>query len=102
MNLGKVIQATRIEKGFTQLRLSEEAGITRTYLSLIENGERLPSYGTLNRLAALLGKDVFSMFVEAELDKYDEDFELINGLTKIIESKDERKLEELKEFVKSL
>ncbi len=101
-NLGRVIQKTRIEKGVSQDNLSEEVGITRTFLSLIENGRRFPSYDTLTNITSILGKDLNSLLIEANLDSYDEDFQLVHLLTKLIESKDKKKLERLVDFVKSL
>lgn len=102
MNLGRVIRRVRIEKGISQEELSREVGITRTFLSLIENGERFPSYNTLSNIAHCLGKDPGSLIAEAELDSYDEDFKLVSFLTKLIESKDAEKLKKIVDFAKSL
>ena len=101
-NLGRVVKENRVKNAITQASLSEKAGITRTFLSLIETGERLPSYDTLNKIATLLDTNIYALVLEAKVDKYDEDFELVNQLTKLIETKDQEKLLKLTEFAKSL
>jgi transcriptional regulator with XRE-family HTH domain len=101
-NLGQVIQRARTEKGVSQEQLSSEAGITRTFLSLVENGKRLPSYDTLGRISSFLGKDSNQLLIEAKLDEHDEDFRLASLLMKLVESRDEEKLTRLAEFAKSL
>jgi transcriptional regulator with XRE-family HTH domain len=101
-NLGQVIQKARIEKGVSQEQLSNETGITRTFLSLVENGRRFPSYDTLRRISSFLGKDLNGLLIEAKLDDYDKDFRLTSLLMKLVESKDEEKLARLADFAESL
>jgi transcriptional regulator with XRE-family HTH domain len=101
-NLGQVIQRTRDEKGVSQEKLSKRTGITRTYLSLVENGKRFPSYDTLVRISSFLGKDLNGLLIEAKLDSYDKDFRLASLLMKLVESGDEEKLARLAEFAKTL
>ena len=101
-NLGQVIQKARIEKGVSQEQLSNETGITRTFLSLVENGRRFPSYDTLRRISSFLGKDLNGLLIRAKLDDYDKDFRLTSLLMKLVESKDEEKLARLADFAKSL
>ena len=101
-NLGQVIQRARVKKGVSQEQLSKETGITRTFLSLVENGKRFPSYDTLVRISSFLGKDLNGLLIEAKLDEYDKDFRLASLLMELIESKDEEKLARLADFAKSL
>jgi transcriptional regulator with XRE-family HTH domain len=101
-NLGQVIQRARNEKGVSQEELSRETGITRTFLSLLENGKRFPSYDTLAKISSSLGRDLNGLLVEAKLDKHDEDFRLASLLMKLVESKDEEKLAKLAELAESL
>jgi transcriptional regulator with XRE-family HTH domain len=101
-NLGQVIQRARVEKGVSQEQLSKEIGITRTFLSLIENGRRFPSYDTLERISSFLEKDLNELLIEAKLDDYDKDFRLASLLMKLVKSKDEEKLARLVDFAKSL
>lgn len=86
----------------SQEQLSKETGITRTFLSLVENGRRFPSYDTLGRISSFLGKDLNGLLIEAKLDDYDKDFRLTSLLMKLVESKDEEKLVRLVDFAKSL
>ncbi|KNF10065.1 putative transcriptional regulator [Gottschalkia purinilytica] len=52
--LGEVIKKRRIEKKLTQLKVSESTGISRNYISEIENGIYMPSVNTLFKLASFL------------------------------------------------
>lgn len=54
--IGRYIKRTREGRGFTQLRLSEESGVDRAYISQIESGRvALPSADLRRRIAAALG-----------------------------------------------
>lgn len=52
--VGKAVQAARLERGWSQSELAEEAGVSRPTVSRIELGEE-PSMRTARRLAAALG-----------------------------------------------
>ena len=45
--------ALRVKAGLSQRRAASRLGITYTYLSAIETGDRMPSSGLLGRLARL-------------------------------------------------
>lgn len=64
MELGERLRQARIDAGFSQRQLCGEE-ITRNMLSQIEHGTAKPSMGTLQYLAARLGKPV-SYFLEEE------------------------------------
>jgi transcriptional regulator with XRE-family HTH domain len=51
---GKVLRAVRKEAGLTQEELGLAAEVDRTFVSLIERGERQPTVRVLFRLAAAL------------------------------------------------
>lgn len=51
--MGK-IHDIRISRGMTQQELAELAGISRTGLSLIENGISIPKIDTLKKIASAL------------------------------------------------
>jgi len=55
MELGKAIQMCRKQRGYTQSKLAELAGITKTYLSAVERGKRQPNYETVNTVANAMG-----------------------------------------------
>jgi transcriptional regulator with XRE-family HTH domain len=101
-NLGRVIQRTRVEKGISQDCLSKHIGVTRTFLSLVENGRKFPSYDTLGKIASVLHEDVSSILIKANMNIYDEDFQLISLLSELIESQNDEKIKKLIEFAKSL
>lgn len=64
MELGEKLKQARLEAGLSQRQLCGDV-ITRNMLSQIENGSANPSMGTLNYLAARLGKPV-SFFLEED------------------------------------
>ncbi len=53
--LGRVLRALREGRGLTQERLALEAGYSRYYLGLLEQGARNASVLTLFRLGRVLG-----------------------------------------------
>lgn len=53
--LGKLVRKKRIEKSWTQEKLSSEAGINNRFLQKIEAGDRTPSLITIFKLASALG-----------------------------------------------
>jgi transcriptional regulator with XRE-family HTH domain len=52
--LGLAVRNQRLAKSLTQETYAELAGFDRTYISLIERGERNPSFTNLCRLAYAL------------------------------------------------
>lgn len=52
---GKVIREMRLDAGLTQEQLGLEAGLRRTFVSLLELGQQLPSLTTLFKIAHALG-----------------------------------------------
>jgi len=60
--LGKRIRQLRSERGWSQERLAEEAGMHRTYMWGIEQGMRNPSVRHLIKLADALGLPIKDLF----------------------------------------
>jgi len=56
--MGKTIAAMRKKKGYSQLDLSLEAGVAKSYLAELEVGKRNPTIASLRKLALALGCDV--------------------------------------------
>ena len=56
--LGALIKNKRKEKHLKQTEMAKALGLSRTYLSDIENGRYLPSTKTLSRIAILINLDL--------------------------------------------
>jgi transcriptional regulator with XRE-family HTH domain len=61
-NLGDILKAARINKGFTREQLAEIICITPRYLMSIENERRKPSYDVLFLLIRTLGISADTIF----------------------------------------
>lgn len=61
-SVGKIIKFLRISKDISQLELAKMIGVTPNYLSLIENGKRIPHSKLLNKISDSLGfsTDIFT------------------------------------------
>lgn len=55
MNIGDALKNIRKKAKITQLKMSKDIGISQTYLSQIENGERIPSIGVLEQISSFHG-----------------------------------------------
>lgn len=53
--LGKNLAALRKKKGYTQLLLSIDSGVAKSYLAELERGKRNPTLTTLRKLLKPLG-----------------------------------------------
>lgn len=53
--LSEALLRHRMEHGITQAALAEALGIAQTMVSVFERGAGLPAFGTLQRLAIVLG-----------------------------------------------
>lgn len=55
MNLGRAISLCRVQRGLTQVELAERAGLSVSYLSLLEqNKRRDPTLSKIQKLAEAL------------------------------------------------
>jgi transcriptional regulator with XRE-family HTH domain len=54
MNYGKALRIARAVSGVQQQELAERAGLTASYVSLVEMGKRNPSVGAINKLSRAL------------------------------------------------
>ncbi|MDE1464831.1 helix-turn-helix domain-containing protein [Spartinivicinus poritis] len=54
MNIGKAIKLCRELKGLSKTILAEKAEISISYLTLIEQGKRDPSFSTINNICEAL------------------------------------------------
>ena len=60
--IGKRIRELRSKKDLTSEALAYQYGISKGYLSDLENGKRLPSIKMLERLAKILKVDIKELF----------------------------------------
>ena len=67
-NLGKKIQAIRLEQGLSVRKVAALAGITPSMLSQIENGLVNPSINTLRSIAQVLDTPLYSLFKEEQTE----------------------------------
>ncbi len=52
---GAVLRDIRLERGISQEKLALESGYHRTYISLLERGQKSPSLNTIFELTRVLG-----------------------------------------------
>ncbi len=64
MNLGLNLKTLRTSKSISQKELAKELGITPTYLSLIENGNKKPSLSLIEKFAQILEIPLALIFSE--------------------------------------
>ena len=72
MSIGLKIKKVRIELGLSVKTLSNQIGVSRTYLTLIENGERrLPKklVGKLAKELNLPKRTIYEWYLEQELNE---------------------------------
>lgn len=55
MNLGRSIKLCRTNRGLSQEDLARKVGLSASYISLIEKGERDPAVSTAEKIAGALG-----------------------------------------------
>lgn len=65
--IGTLIKTRRTERKLTQQDVADKVGISRNFLSDIENGRYNPSFNTALRLAAYLGIDLNSLSEMTEI-----------------------------------
>jgi len=63
---GLILRQARQDKGLTQEKLAELGGLHRTYISLLERGQRTPTLDVLFRLAQALGVSASDLVKELE------------------------------------
>jgi transcriptional regulator with XRE-family HTH domain len=61
VRFGERIKTLRKEKSWSQEKLAEETGFHRTYIGMIERGERNPSLTNINVFAETFGIDIWEL-----------------------------------------
>ncbi len=63
---GQVLKELRDENGLSQQQLAFESELDRTYISLLERGLRLPTLGTIFKIAEVLKLSPSDMITRVE------------------------------------
>lgn len=74
--IAKRIRAKRIEHNWTLDQLAKAAGLSKGYLSQIENNDKTPTLGTLTKIAFGLGLDAISLITGEEIERKQEKFSI--------------------------
>jgi len=61
-SIGKKVRRSRKQRNLTQERLAEMIGVSTTYIGFIEQGQRIPSIKTADKLARVLGIKLSDLF----------------------------------------
>ena len=72
---GKILQEERKAKKISQEKLAKLTGLDRTFISLIENGKRSPTFSTILKICSAL-EMIFPIFFI-----YEERFDLRAGVS---------------------
>lgn len=68
VDLGSALRHTRITQGLTIDQVSKESLVSKSAISLIENGERIPEYSTLQEISKALNTKVHAILVKAYME----------------------------------
>ena len=87
MKIGPSIRRYRKIKGFTQADIEEQSGISQSYLSQIEKGDRSPSLETLKTLSDCLGIPLPLLIFDSleEEDVHENKRDLLSDLKPVFE-----------------
>lgn len=55
VDFGNTLKTLRLKEGFTQAKLAQKLGLTKSVISAYETGLRLPSYDVLIHIARIFG-----------------------------------------------
>ncbi len=66
MLIGARLRQLREQKQMSQGDIEERTGLSRWYVSRVENGHTVPSLGTLERFARVLGVPLYQLFYSGE------------------------------------
>ncbi len=66
--VGRVVRQLRKANGLSQEQLAAEAGLHRTYISLVERGQRNITVDALSQIAEALGVYASRLIADAEKD----------------------------------
>lgn len=99
--IGTRIKINRLERGWSQQKLATEAGMSREFISMLENDKRAPSFEAFQKIATAFGKNP-AAFLGEQPDDNNERIVLALLLQEIAEDTDTERLRKLVEFAQSL
>lgn len=73
------IKALRLQQGLTLDQLADLSGLTKGYLSRIENSDKSPPFSTLARLASALNTDLISFFADEDGEGKDTNIDIVRS-----------------------
>lgn len=74
---GKILHDQRKAKKFSQEKLAKITGLDRTFISLIENGKRSPTFSTILKICSALDIEPSELF--SVYEKNDPDYNFKKG-----------------------
>lgn len=80
MHPGRIIKMLRTAEGWSQKELATKLGVSRSYLSLVENGKKTPAIPIILEIAKLFDIPAALLFVEPDR----EDSETFKELQRIL------------------
>ena len=66
MQLGRILRMLRTRKGMTQEELAEKTGLHRTYIGVVERGEKNITIINCMKISHVLGSNLASILHEVE------------------------------------
>lgn len=66
IDFGRAVKSIRREKGFSQEELAERAGLHRTYIGMIERGEKNLTLENIGKIAKSLNISIVELFIQIE------------------------------------
>lgn len=65
-HIGPVIRRIRIERGMTQVKLAQRAGIVQSHISALESCAKPPTLQTLERVCLAMNVKISHVIIQAE------------------------------------
>ena len=88
MNIGQTLKKLRKEKKITQSELAKECGLAKSYISMIENGQNIPSIPVLEKMCNYLNipLPLFTLLAYEDADIPEEKREFLNKVQPLMKA----------------
>lgn len=87
--VGEKIKSLRLEAGMSQKQLSKKLGASESFVSEVENGNKIINQNLIDRISKVLGKDINDITMSFEQEVFKDE----NESTKRVEKKEVQKKE---------